>query len=99
MNMDDLQKSRYKRRGSPQWGVSGGALRNLQAEVKVLEKALHCMVFVMGQKEEQRRRGGEAKPSQPKPLPKGCHESPRTGLGGKDQEACPECRSMASTGV
>ena len=58
-----------------------GSLRELQEKVKVLEEAVHDMVFIMGQKEEPRRRGGELKPSQRKPSPKGCHKGKITDVG------------------
>ena len=80
MNMDDLQKSRYKRRGSPQWGVSGGALRNLQAEVKVLEEALHGMVLSWGKrKSREEGRRSKAFPAQTsaKGVPRGPKNRPR----------------------
>ena len=34
-----------------------GSLRELQEEVEVLEETIHDTVFIMGQREEQRRRG------------------------------------------
>ena len=41
-----------------------GSLRELQEEVEVLEDVLNDMVFIMGQKEKQRRRGGKSFPAQ-----------------------------------
>ena len=52
----------------------------------MLKEALHDMVFIMGQKEKERRRGGEAKPSQRKPSPKGFQEGVRKDVGQKDEE-------------
>ena len=52
----------------------------------MVEEALHDMVFIIGQKEKERRRGGEAKPSQRKLSPKGFQEGVRKDVGQKDEE-------------
>ena len=62
----------------------------------MLAEALYDIVFIIGQREEDPRRGREEKPSQRKPLPKGFHKGARTYIVPRDQEERGEGRSRTS---